>query len=291
MIISSFIGNVFKQFAIDERVEKKNVQTVDESVQTLVNLGLTILQAKVYISLTKVGPSTGRTTAKESKVAPQDVYRVLTELQEKGLAEKIIGRPTVYKATSINEGISLLLKNKKEEYIETEKQAKIMTDNYCENNKTSARFEKIDFTITSKFSLLLKMHDKIADMSEKNIDFIFGAKINEKMLLQNHQYIQRAIKRGVKIRAIISKDSNVTITENPKPLLKNSLFEIRYLPEESSPFGMHIFDKKEVTLAVSEKPMPSLWTNSPHIVKLAEVYFENMWNCAQINYASDLIMN
>ena len=234
------------------------MQIVDESVQTLVNLGLTVLQAKVYLNLAKVGISTGRTTAKESKVASQDVYRILTELQEKGLVEKIIGRPTFYKATPINEGISLLLKNKKEEYIETEKQAKIMSDNCCENKETNVQFEKIDFTITSKLTLLLKMHDKMADKSKKNIDFIFGVKINEKMLLHNHQYIQRAIKRGVKIRAIVPKGSKETITKNPKPLLKNPLFEIRYLPEEFIPFGMHIFDKEKVTLAVSEKPMPKL---------------------------------
>ena len=57
----------------------------EETVQTLVNLGLTVLQAKVYLSLAKSGVSTGRATAKAAKVASQDVYRVLIELQEKGI--------------------------------------------------------------------------------------------------------------------------------------------------------------------------------------------------------------
>jgi hypothetical protein len=28
--------------------------------------------------------------------------------------------------------------------------------------------------------------------------------------------------------------------------------------------------------------MPSLWTNNSHVVKLAKVYFENIWENAEI---------
>ena len=257
----------------------------EEAVQTLVNLGLTVLQAKVYLALAKLGTSTGRTTAKEAQVASQDVYRVLSELQEKGLAEKIIAKPTMYKATPIKVGLSILLQYKKEEYIETEKQAKIISNNFCENGNQKILHE-YEFIITSEINLLFKMHEKLADTTKKSIDFVAPMKMSEKMLFHNCQYIKRTIKRGVKIRVIAQKVNGETIAENPKPLLKNPLFELRYLPETSIPFGMHIFDKQEVTLAVSEKPIPSLWTNNPHVVKLAEVYFEDMWNNAQIKYVS-----
>jgi hypothetical protein len=48
--------------------EGQRLQSVDESVQTLVNLRLTVLQAKVYIALAKSGTSTGKTTAKVAQV-------------------------------------------------------------------------------------------------------------------------------------------------------------------------------------------------------------------------------
>jgi hypothetical protein len=52
--------------------------------------------------------------------------------------------------------------------------------------------------------------------------------------------------------------------------------------QTSNLFGMHIFDEQQVTLAMSEKePLPSLWTNNVHVVKLAEAHFENMWDNAQ----------
>lgn len=44
---------------------------------------------------------------------------------------------------------------------------------------------------------------------------------------------------------------------------------------------MAIFDNKEVNIRVSDTLVPFLWTNNPNVVKLAEIYFENMWNNAQ----------
>jgi sugar-specific transcriptional regulator TrmB len=259
----------------------------DEAVQTLVKLGLTVLQAKVYIALAKLGTSTARTTAKLAQVASQDVYRVLADLQEKGLVEKIIAQLTMYKATPIKEGLSILLQNKKEEHIETEKQAKTIFNSFYENDNQNILNENVQFTITSKWSLLIKMHEKLADRTKKSIDFIIPVKMSKQMLFHNCLYIKRAIRRGVKIRAITQKVNGESMSRNPKPLSKNPLFELRYLPETSIPFGMHIFDKEEVTLAMSEKkPMPSLWTNNLNVVRLAEDYFENIWNIAQTKYVS-----
>ncbi len=259
----------------------------EKAVRTLVNLGLTVLQAKVYIALAKIGTSTGRKTAMAAQVAPQDVYRVLAEIQEKGLAEKVIAKPTMYKATPINEGISILLQNKREDYIKAEKQAKIMSNHFGENNNQNIIQENVQFIITSNMTLLLKMHDKLANSTKKSIDFMCPMKWSEKILLDRCQYIKRAIRRGVKVRVITLKFNEETIAKNPKPLSRNPLFEHRCIPETIYQFGMHIFDEQEVTLAVSEKkPTPSLWTNNPNIVKLAESYFENIWNNAQIKYVS-----
>jgi sugar-specific transcriptional regulator TrmB len=257
------------------------VQSPEQLIQTLVNLGLTAMQAKVYIALVTSGTSTGRTTAKAAKVASQDVYRLLTELQEKGLAEKVIAKPTMYKATPVKEGVDILLENEKQEYIEKEKQAKKLFDNFYENKNQYIAQENVQFTVTSHLSLLIKMHEKMADATKKSIDF-YGPLKNEKTLFQECPWLKRAMSRGVKIRVITPKVNGETIAGNSKPK-KNFLFELRYLTEGALKFGMHIFDKQEITVKVSEKPLPSLWTNSPHVVELANAYFESLWNNAQQN--------
>ena len=220
---------------------------------------------------------------KTANVASQDVYRLLSELQEKGLVEKIISKPTLYKATPPNEGLSILLQKKKEEYNEAKKQAKILSKDFHRNGNPTVLKENVEFIITSEMEQLLKLHNRLADMTKNSIDFVCAA--NEKILYEYcEKYIKRAIKRGVKVRVIAQKEKEETIVGSPNALLKKPLFGLRYLSETAIPFGMHIFDNQEVILAVSQDPIPSLWTNSPHVVKLAEIYFENFWSRSQMKY-------
>jgi sugar-specific transcriptional regulator TrmB len=257
--------------------------TQNEEVQTLVKLGLTVLQARVYIALVKFGASTGKTTAKAAQVAPQDVYRVLGELQEKGLVEKIIFKPPLYRAaTTIQEGISMLLKEKQEEYIRTKKQAEIIFNSLGQNKSQNNQEEGVQFTITSELKLLIKSHEKLTASCKNSIDFIFPIKISEKELFRDADHLKAAIKRGIKIRAMTGKPIQDSTNVNSKSIFKSPEFEHRFLPESAIPFGMHIFDNQEATLAISSNAMPSLWTNNSHVVKLAQVYFEHIWKDAEI---------
>jgi sugar-specific transcriptional regulator TrmB len=212
----------------------------------------------------------------------------MTPLQNMGLAEKIVlVKVTMYKATPIKEGLSILLQRQKEEYSEIEKQVKTIFNNFNENKNEDVLPENAQFIITSELTLLLKTHEKLADMTKKSIDAIISLKMDEKNVFQYFPYFKGAMKRGVKIRVIRTNVCEESMPENPKPLPKNPLFEIKYLLEGTLPFGMHIFDEQEVTLAMCEKkPMPSLWTNDIPVVKLAQFYFENMWEKARINQDS-----
>ena len=107
--------------------------------------------------------------------------------------------------------------------------------------------------------------------------------MDRKTIFYDWPFMKRAIRRGVQVRIITKKTKGESSLSNPKPLLEDPLFELRYLPGIGIPFGIHIFDKQEVTFSLSEKPVPGLRTDNPTVIKLAEVYFENIWNNAQAN--------
>ena len=88
--------------------------TIEEAVvQTLTRLGLTISQAKVYFDLLRLEKATVNTISKHSKMARQQVYRVLAELQDKGLVEKIISIPTEFEPVPIEDCMFVLIERKK----------------------------------------------------------------------------------------------------------------------------------------------------------------------------------
>ena len=176
----------------------------------------------------------------------------------------------------------MLLKEKQEDYIRIKKQAEIIFNSLSQNRSQNNQEEGVQFTITSELKLLIKSHEKLTASCKRSIDFVYPIKISEKELFQDADQIKAAIDRGIKIRAMTGKPIQDSTNLNSKSAFKSPGFEHRFLPESVISFGMHIFDNQEVTLAISSNPMPSLWTNNSHVVKLAQVYFEKIWKDAEI---------
>ena len=80
----------------------------------LSDLGLSRIQAKIYLALLKLGiDSKAVSIFKYSGVARQDVYRVLCELQQIGIVEKIISKPVRFRAIEPKKAVALLLKKRR----------------------------------------------------------------------------------------------------------------------------------------------------------------------------------
>jgi len=255
----------------------------EDQIQALNDLGLSVVQAKTYLSLAKLGEAHVGAISKASNLARQDVYRIMPSLEKMGLAEKILTTPTTYKATSIKQGVSILLKKRKKENEETQREANLLTqtfDSALNSNETLQAEQQ--FRITSEETLLFKMHQQLIDKAESGIDILISTGVFEDHSRLNLSYLKRAMKRGVKIRLIAQENRKHSIFKEQEISPEDSVMEIRYLskvnPVEMIWFGMHMFDKKEVTMCVSRSgPVPSLWSNSPPILKLAENYYNDLW--------------
>ncbi|MBN1244885.1 hypothetical protein JXA31_04765 [Candidatus Bathyarchaeota archaeon] len=254
----------------------------DDHIQTLAGLGLTLLQAKTYLALAKLGKTDVKTIAKASNVARQDIYRLMPTLEKLGLAEKIIAKPTTYNATPIKEGLSILLQNRKKEYAELQKKTKSLINNFHPDNaKINRQEENTQFKITSETTLFLKMQKSLTQKTQTSIDIIVPLIIAPSKLSQSFSNLKEAIGRDIKIRLITQKAEKNRTSIELQALEKNPVCELKYLATPVS-LGMHIFDEKEMTLSVSEKNgLPCLWSSNRNLVKLAASYFDEMWRKAQ----------
>ncbi|MGE5187977.1 MAG: TrmB family transcriptional regulator, partial [Betaproteobacteria bacterium] len=181
------------------------MQSFDEPVETLINLGLTVLQAKVYLSLAKLGTSTGRTTAKDAKVAPQDVYRVLAELQEAGLVEKIIAKPNKYCPMPINQGFAMLIKHRKNQTKQLERSVKTVSKLFQPAIKGAQKTEEGDFILIGKKEPLENRAHQMVETAYANIDLM--NEINDGMIGHDSLYTleTKFLNKGGRIRDILSK--------------------------------------------------------------------------------------
>ena len=247
-------------------------------IQTLMSLGLTLLQARVYLSLTTLGKAAVKTNAKCSHVARSDIYRVMPALEKLGLAEKILTKTTMYEATPIEEGLSILIQNRKHDIAEVEMKTSLLLNSFHAYGLRDFQEENFEVKVTSEFTLLRKMLERLIQSAQTSIDITIPWNWLQRLIDDLGVHYREAGERGVRLRVVsqsIGKESPLRTTQE---LAENVFTDVRYL-SHFAPFGMHIFDEKQVTLSMSRKDaLPSLYSINPDVVEMAEAYFKNMWN-------------
>jgi sugar-specific transcriptional regulator TrmB len=259
----------------------KRLVTEEEDVQTLTHLGLTISQAKVYLALLELEKATGKTISKHSKVARQEAYRILAELQEKGLVEKIIDMPTEFKPIPIEDYISILIERKKNEISETQKEAtRLLQKLKQKNSKNTLQEDETRFSLFSE-QVAVRREKGTLKAVQRSFDVVTSRRDPHSVIFIDMEGIAEDLQRGVKIRVIIDKpDEEKLLADIIKHLKKYPNFKIRYLPKAPKAL-MSIYDKGEAWVYTRSNPVleecPILWTNNPCLLSILQDYFEMMW--------------
>jgi len=130
----------------------------NEYIQILMDLGLTLLQARVYLVLCKTGNATVKMISQATQIDRQDVYRIMPRLQELGLAEQIIATPTIYKATPIKQGCHFLFQKNVQKHFELQKKTLELIKKLDESDykTTPQKEQKQEMCINQSKALLFK---------------------------------------------------------------------------------------------------------------------------------------
>ena len=257
----------------------------NEDIDTLVCLGLSTLQAKVYLALVEIGRATTKALAEKSNVARQDIYRITAELQNIGIVEKVIAVPNEYRATPIQDSVNILLDIKQRENSEAQKKAVELLERKKDKETETAQDEKSGFVLISKNQAFWSKIAKSIETTQNSIDAITSwIKFLEKIDSVNEE-INRALDRGVTIRVII--EDPVEFKKMPKKanlLIKKSLFKVKTAKKIPTEI-LTIYDRKETLMTTSAGDMaasPALWSDNPCIVCIAQDAFEKIWQTAKI---------
>jgi len=255
----------------------------NECIQTLMDLGLTLLQARVYLALCKAGNATVKIISKATQVARQDIYRIMPRLQELGLVEQILAAPTIYKATPIKQGCHLLFQNNVQKHLKLQKKTMELIKKLDKSDykTTPQKEQKKEMSISQSKALLWKWIRERNNTTQKTIDLMIPFNVLKLTLFDHAEDYKRAIKKGVKIRVITEKSENDNaIQKTLQNIEQKSLFAIRYL-SQPVPVETRINDGKEVGLSLAmthNVGVPVLWSTYPQLVKITEAYFETLWN-------------
>ena len=252
-----------------------------QDVENLVAIGLTNTQAKVYLTLVRFGMAKAKTIWKDSGVARQDIYRILTELEEKSLVEKIVAAPTEFRAIPLQDGLRTIMKEETHQYNELRKKTSELFERLTINQKESAPINESEFIIISTKDAYMRRLEDAVTATQKSIDIINSFDEFRYRVGNDTELIEKLIGKNVRMRYILNHPKDGQSLPKVFTLRKNSCVEIRFIPTE--PLAtIRIEDKKQVFISAStatdkQYVKPRLFSNSPYLVTVLQDYFERIW--------------
>jgi len=262
------------------------MDTQFSEAQVLVDLGLTLKQARVYVALSNNGPLRVLDISKISKVARPDVYNILSNLQEMGLVEKLIRTPYEYFAVPVRNAVSLLLDRKEKQFKKIKTETSILLETIerkeLQKPETNNNFQLV--LVPGGKAIIEKIRSAI-EKTESSIDlFLSFKRFSVGLASTFSDSIEIAWAKNVRTRFLVEHPSK-TITSKQLIVFceEKPSCEIRFFPHHPETiFG--IYDKQEmfvITNPQTDLPGSSaLWTTNKSLISLANDHFNCLWSIA-----------
>jgi sugar-specific transcriptional regulator TrmB len=247
----------------------------DEEIETLLLLGLTFSQAKILITLTRLGEASTEEIAQASNTARPNIYQTIESLQKLGLVEKNIVKPLKFRSINMRKAIQILLADKGEQYKRTKLKAKSLLARQERNTVENIKIVNAEnfVLLPKKFDLRSRIFKALEKASSDIIIINNGCKMIERWGRDDLRFFKELSRRGVKIRYL----TNCELEEKDVMGLP---MEIRIAPIRP-PFNLVLIDKSELFFGIldaqSLELTPHLWSKNSCMIALTEGYFEQIW--------------
>jgi sugar-specific transcriptional regulator TrmB len=272
---------------IMERQSRVLLPPLEKETVALVELGLTMSEARVYLALAQIGTSKIGHISKTTGICREHLYQTMHSLEDKGLVEKELGVISQYKAVPPSEALSMLVKVKQKQFAELKIKAKIITENlgkFSMQPETIGELqeENAQFIIIPGKEIIIPKIKEALKRVQTSLEVVTIPKRFSSAILEFVELYKKALKRGVTIRIATEKhtpekaalEAVLALTENPR-------FEVKCFPYSPQAVVV-IFDKKEAFVTMSATAnfagTSCLWSKNTCFIALAQNYFENIWS-------------
>ncbi len=255
------------------------MNSIDEHISTLIELGLSPSQAKIYITLAKSNILNAHSIHTLSGIPRPDVYRILEELEQTGLVEKIISHPETFHPIPIEECLSSLLQKRIDKTQRLQKEALELTRTLQGKTELQESSEKLGFILIKGKEAAYAKAEKMIKISQESICLLMLTRGVLAWLSNSLPTLQEALARNVDCKMIIPKPKE-ELWEPLKSLGKYPNFSLKLiLKQPKTTFS--IWDRKTVIISTStiDKPTlaPILWSDNESMINLCKENFESLW--------------
>jgi len=257
-------------------------QFLEETSNELTHFGLTKTQAKIYITITALGVASASEIDKLSKIRREEVYRIIPELEKRGIITRKLKVPRKFSATQPETAIQMLTETKLNTMTgEMEKLKQKQTELTSKLKTIALPTKQEDYTI-EVIAQKDAANPRLANMIEnadKQIDIMAPL---QNLLITFADYSQktRTKPKPIKIRIMTEKREQQTLTKNIMQLAKADQNNVEIKLTEKLPYNLLITDDKEAIWKGNDptnENTSTFWTDDPTQITILKTSFDSLW--------------
>ena len=267
-----------------------DVLSNEQMASKLTEFGLSLNQAKVYLSVVLSKITTASKISDETRLYRQDIYKIIPILQKKGLLTKIIAKPIKFEALPVEKAIDALILEYEKEW--KDKQARLKSTSEALKSEivkwqssNSVMVDDTKFSLLTTDSEIRNKSDVSFENTQKEFNVVTTPVLASRILTILKERIKSLVNRNVVTRVLIENPARDFAKSkrilNGLGYLNSEYFMVKQFFKESM-MPYRVFDGKEVWIMLckeTETGQPCfLWTTSPNIVRFYEENFYSLWN-------------
>jgi sugar-specific transcriptional regulator TrmB len=253
---------------------------LSEGVEVLSGLGLSTRQARVYLTLLKLGDVAARVVSDFTGIERQEVYRIVGELERLGLVKRCLTLPNVFSALPAAEGVELLIERRLDDLNHMTKRAINFT-----NKLSQTPLNPCDAALS--FGEVLeatrgKRLQSAIEASQHRVQAVVGAGQFRQLCFHYEEALLGAIERGVMVEVLSEMPPVHCLPQWVKDaMVKYPNFKFKSTPESPSA-AFVVFDGTQAVIVQNPNSSltkgPQLWTTHPALVAPCQAYFWEKWD-------------
>ncbi len=262
------------------RMDKGPGKSVELIEKALFRLGLSKNEIRVYLYIARTGEHKASETSEALSLHRTETYRILRDLEKKGLVSSVFEKPLKFIATPFEKAIDTLIETKKMKISILEKKKDSLVDLWLSLPKSEVEHERKEvFQILEGEEQINLKADELLDNAVREV-FVFAsehdiANFYHSSLLDK---LERISRRNMNVQLLTDYSSKSAFFID-----KLKLKKAKCLPSNIGGLPTFVLtDDGQLLLLIrkddSKKRVAALWTNYDAFVKALKTLFLELWN-------------
>jgi sugar-specific transcriptional regulator TrmB len=271
---------------------------LEDGAKMLSDFGLTPYEAKVYLAVVRLGPTSASKISKLAGVRREEVYRTLPRLEKAGIIDRVLGRPVKVRALPVEDALSLLIERRKEELEAEVSELSAKKDRFLHSFKSDIQSADLKengshFVLISEKEAIARRTAVLAGNAKKSIDLADSSDCVIRFTFNYADALRKASSRGIKFRILTNcPDDEDSVPQALESSIARDSFSLRY--HDDTPSRYVIFDGRESMITTSPDvgltESNTLWTDDASLVTLMQRGFEDQFrsatDCRDFHYSA-----